>query len=232
MSLISLPFTFTVGAVIIASQHNSNFSTIYNDYNGNIQDVNIASNAAIEYSKLSLNNSILSSDIKTSTIFAIGNIPTLSYLNITQFPYIKISNTQAQNTSGGTATSGAWRLIPFNTKDSDTGNIATLSGNQISLPAGTYLCKVHCPFRRTVMTQTRLFNSTDSSVLINGSCVSISNTDDTGGISVILGQFTLSSTKTIEIDYQVSTTTNTDGLGSACNFTTEVYAIAEFTKIG
>lgn len=52
MSLISIPYTFTVGAVIVASQHNSNFSTIYSDYNGNITDDNIAANAAISDSKL------------------------------------------------------------------------------------------------------------------------------------------------------------------------------------
>lgn len=76
MSIISIPFTFSVGAVIIAAQHNSNFSTIYSDYNGNITDANIASSAGIEYSKLALSNSIQSTDILSSTVFAIGNIPT------------------------------------------------------------------------------------------------------------------------------------------------------------
>lgn len=47
MSLISLPWTFTVGAVIVASQHNSNFSVIVNDYNGGITTANLASNAGI-----------------------------------------------------------------------------------------------------------------------------------------------------------------------------------------
>lgn len=52
MSLIVIPFTFSVGAVIVASQHNSNFSTIYSDYNGNITDANIAASAAIADTKL------------------------------------------------------------------------------------------------------------------------------------------------------------------------------------
>lgn len=76
MALLSVPYTFTVGAVIVAAQHNSNFQTIYNDYSGNIQDVNIASNAGIEYSKLSLNNSILADDIKSTEILSINNLPT------------------------------------------------------------------------------------------------------------------------------------------------------------
>lgn len=47
MSLISIPFTYTVGAVIVASQHNSCNSVIYNEFNGNITTANIASNAGI-----------------------------------------------------------------------------------------------------------------------------------------------------------------------------------------
>ncbi len=52
MALINIPFTFTVGAVIVASQHNSNFSIIYSDYNGNIDNANISASAAIADSKL------------------------------------------------------------------------------------------------------------------------------------------------------------------------------------
>jgi len=63
MSLITLPYVFSVGQTIIASQHNNNFSTIYNDYNGNITSANMASNISIPYSSLSLNNSIRQTDI-------------------------------------------------------------------------------------------------------------------------------------------------------------------------
>lgn len=53
MATISKPYTFTVGATIIASEHNSNFDTIYSDYNGNITNANISGTAAISDSKLS-----------------------------------------------------------------------------------------------------------------------------------------------------------------------------------
>lgn len=52
MGLISIPNTFTVGAVIIASQHNSNFSVIYSEFNGSISDANISGSANISDSKL------------------------------------------------------------------------------------------------------------------------------------------------------------------------------------
>ena len=60
MAIISKPNTFSAGQTIIASQHNSNFDTIYNDYNGNITNANIASGAAIAGSKLSSLASITS----------------------------------------------------------------------------------------------------------------------------------------------------------------------------
>lgn len=70
MALITLPFTFSAGAVIVASQHNSNFTTISSDYNGNIDNSNIVSNAGIVYSKLNLATSILNADINASASIA------------------------------------------------------------------------------------------------------------------------------------------------------------------
>lgn len=52
MATITKPNTFSAGAVIVASEHNDNDNTIYNDYNGNITNANIASNAAIADTKL------------------------------------------------------------------------------------------------------------------------------------------------------------------------------------
>jgi len=52
MALIDKDYTFSAGAVIVAAEHNANFNTIYNDYNGNITNANIASNAAIADTKL------------------------------------------------------------------------------------------------------------------------------------------------------------------------------------
>lgn len=47
MAVVAKPFTFSAGAVIIASEHNSNFDTLYNLVNGSLDTTNLASNAAI-----------------------------------------------------------------------------------------------------------------------------------------------------------------------------------------
>lgn len=52
-SIVTKPYTFTAGGVIRSAEVNSNFNTIYNDYNGNITDANISASAAIAQSKIS-----------------------------------------------------------------------------------------------------------------------------------------------------------------------------------
>lgn len=73
MSLISVPNVFTVGATIVASQHNSNFSTIYNDYNGNITTANISNSAAITDTQLS--QIITAGKVSGAALTSLGSIP-------------------------------------------------------------------------------------------------------------------------------------------------------------
>lgn len=74
ISIITIPFTFSAGAVIIAAQHNSNFQTIAQDYNGFIDNTNIATNAGIVYGKLNLASSIKNSDINPSNPIVGSNL--------------------------------------------------------------------------------------------------------------------------------------------------------------
>ncbi len=66
MSVVVKPSTFSAGATIIAAEHNSNFDTLYADYNGNITNSNVAASAAIAYSKLNLATSIVNADVATN----------------------------------------------------------------------------------------------------------------------------------------------------------------------
>jgi len=47
MATITKPNTFVSGTTILAAAHNSNFDTIYNDYNGNITNANLSGSAGI-----------------------------------------------------------------------------------------------------------------------------------------------------------------------------------------
>jgi hypothetical protein len=55
MAIITLPYVYTPGEILPAAYLNSDFQTIYNDYNGNIDNANIATAAQIALSKIALN---------------------------------------------------------------------------------------------------------------------------------------------------------------------------------
>ena len=57
MGTISKSFTFSTGATITAAEHNTNFDTLYNLVNGQIDNDNIKASAAIANSKLANPNS-------------------------------------------------------------------------------------------------------------------------------------------------------------------------------
>ena len=87
MSIIVKPNTFSAGATIVASEHNDNFDTLFNDYNGNINNANIKANAAIDDTKLAqittadkVHGTSLTGLASIST--AVGTIPTTNIPNI------------------------------------------------------------------------------------------------------------------------------------------------------
>lgn len=57
MGTVTKDFTFSTGATISASEHNSNFDTLYTLVNGNIDNDNISGSASIANSKLANPNS-------------------------------------------------------------------------------------------------------------------------------------------------------------------------------
>lgn len=81
MTIISKPYTFSSGATILSAEENANFNTIYNDYNGNINNNNIKAAAGIVYSKLNLTGNIVAGDFNLASvmnvIYPIGIVITL-----------------------------------------------------------------------------------------------------------------------------------------------------------
>jgi hypothetical protein len=147
--------------------------------------------------------------------------------------YVKLSDTKAQNTSGGTATSGAWRTRVLNTEDIDTDNDCSLVGNQITLAAGTYDCLISAPAWYAGRHQARLYNTTGAAVVLIGTSEFAQsgigdNKDQTR--SIIRGRFTIAASQVLEVQHQVTITRATHGFGVECNFTSEIYTIAEFWK--
>lgn len=144
--------------------------------------------------------------------------------------YALIRDEKSQNVSGGTFTAGDWRQRNLTNVVSDTGGFVTLASNQITLPAGTYRCRIRCPAYQVSRHQARLYNVTDGSTLALGSSVRTAPTGGTQNESVIVGFFTLTSSKVLEIQHRCETTLANTGFGIAANFGIEVYTTAEFWK--
>jgi len=109
MAIVSIPNVFTVGATIVASQHNSNFSTIYSDYNGNITDANISGSAAISNSKLA--QITTAGKVSGAALTSLSSIPSgagaIPLLNLSSACSV-VQDTYAMNTASGNQTiSGA-----------------------------------------------------------------------------------------------------------------------------
>ena len=162
MAIVNKNNTFSAGAVIVASEHNANFDTIFNDYNGNVTNANLSASAAIvdtklgqitTASKVSFTalvagttplNEAKGSDIASATTTDIG-AATGNYLNITGTTTI---------TGLGTVTAGARRIVQFGgililTYDASAlilpGNasITTAAGDIaefVSLGSGNWIC--------------------------------------------------------------------------------------------
>ena len=146
--------------------------------------------------------------------------------------YILIRDQKAQNTDGGTFTSGSWQTRTLNTEVSDAGGHASISSNQITLAAGTYECSIICPAYAVNRHQARLQNITDTSTTLIGTSMYMGVAAGDGvSASIIKGTFTIAGSKTFEVQHQCQTTKTDNGFCFDDNFTTEIYTIAEFWKV-
>lgn len=146
-------------------------------------------------------------------------------------PYLQYREEQAQNTNGGTFTSGSWQTRTLNTEVTDTGGHGNLAANQITLDAGTYYAVAHAPAFEVDRHQIRLQNVTAGTTLLVGQSYQAGASDSVTGCAVLMGMFTVAAAQALELQHRCLTTKATTGFGVAANFTTEVYSVIEIWKI-
>jgi hypothetical protein len=147
-------------------------------------------------------------------------------------PHILLEDRKASGTAGGTFTSGADRTRDLNTEVYDPNGWCSLSANQFTLVAGTYiiawnavafLCDVH---------QSLLYNATDAAEVGRGtaeysySSAPISQSRSQGNLPV-----TIAGSKAFEIRHRCQTTAATNGMGAAGGLGTEIYTQVAITRV-
>ncbi len=145
--------------------------------------------------------------------------------------YILIRDEKSSGTAGGTFTLGDWRTRDLNTIVQDeTGNV-TLSSNQFTLPAGTYRFLAVAPARIVNVHKLRLQNTTDATTVEEG-VNTIAHVADSGTTNAwVTREFTITASKTFELQHRSTATQATDGFGVATSFGVEVYATIELVKV-
>lgn len=145
--------------------------------------------------------------------------------------YILVRDEKTSTTNGGTFTSGAYRTRDLTTISSDTTSSISLTSNTITLPAGTYRVRARCPGFSVTQHKARLYNVTDSAVLLVGSAAYNSTTNGDQTDSIITGRITLAAQKDVRLEHRCTTTKATDGFGATSGYgEVEVYSEIELIK--
>lgn len=150
--------------------------------------------------------------------------------------YVKVTDTKAAATGGGTFTAAAWQVRTINTENSDVGGICAIAANQITLAAGSYECRIRCPAYQVDQHKCRLYNATGAAIVTDmlGSSAFSAASDAVQTDSVIVGRFAIAAGQALEVQHYCRTTRATVGFGAgdfALDATSEIYTEAEFWKV-
>ncbi len=143
-----------------------------------------------------------------------------------------IGDQKGTNTPGGSSTSGAFYARDLNTIFTDPDTIVSISNNQFTLQAGTYLLHAHAPAYKASRHQIIIWNVTDSTVAALGTSEYCNTGVSVQTRSFATNKVTISSAKVFEVRHRVGGGSNTYGLGIESNFDTlaSIYTVVQIFK--
>lgn len=162
------------------------------------------------------------------SVYSIAQVDAL----VTTIKKLHLQDQKTTGTDGGTFTSGSFQTRTLNTEIRNNIVGASWASNQIVLPAGTYFVDATSPACGVIYHKTRLRNITDTVTLLVGSPEITWSSNITTSRSIIRGEFTLSGTKTLELQHQCDTTTSSTGFGKSAGYgEIEIYSDIQIWKI-
>lgn len=147
---------------------------------------------------------------------------------------LHVRDEKAANTASGSSSGGAWNTRALNTAVINKISGASLSSNQVTLPAGKYVIAGAAPVGESGKHRLAFFNVTDAAYEVVGMCASGETTGGDHSVAHITGAFTIAAGKVFELRHYITSGTATDGLGKALNVAglVEVYADLQIWKVG
>lgn len=126
---------------------------------------------------------------------------------------LHVRDEKASGTQGGGATSGSWATRVLNTVLTNEISGASLTADEITLPAGTYEVDGSAPAARVNQHKARLYDVTAAAVILYGTNAIAASPEDGDNRSFIRGRFTLTTTSVVRVEHRVETTAATTGFG-------------------
>ena len=145
---------------------------------------------------------------------------------------LHVRDEKASGTDGGTFTNGAWRTRDLNTVKTNEIAGASLAGNQLTLPAGSYYVEALAPAQAVNCHKARLFNLTTGEELIMGTS-EYGTTSGPVTKSQITGRFVLAGQSVVLLEHMCQSTDTLNGFGIAAGFAggSEVYSELKIWKV-
>jgi len=146
--------------------------------------------------------------------------------------YAIICDQKGEQDDGGTFTSGAWQTRDLNTEIADPDGIVSISSNQFTLGAGTYLIEASAPGYRCNRHITRIQNITAGTTVQVGSVQYCNQTYNIYNRSIVLARVTITGSTAFEIQHRCQTAQPTNGFGTDSGITgvPSIYTIVKIYK--
>ena len=142
--------------------------------------------------------------------------------------YAIICDQKSSSTNGGTFTQDAWQTRDLNTEIADADGIVSISSNQFTLQAGTYLIKASAPGYYVYDHMAKLYDVTASADVALGTSEYTSAQAQTR--SFFTARVTISGATTYEIRHKCYNTKVNNGFGENTGIGVEKYTIVEIYK--
>ncbi len=151
---------------------------------------------------------------------------------VSDFDLLHVRDEKTAGTDGGTSTSATWHTRALNTVKTNEISGASLSSNQITLPAGTYSVEATAKYYNGDTAQAVLYNVTESKVDAFGMVQHCRSTLGHGDLCHVSGQFIISVATVFELRHNIANGVATNGLGTNSNDgSPEVYSDVLIRKL-
>ena len=144
--------------------------------------------------------------------------------------YAIIADQKSSGTPGGTFNTGGWRTRDLNTEIADADGIVSISSNQFTLQAGTYLINARSNAYKVGNCVLKLYNITDSSDTSFGVTGYSPTSEAVQLLLTLTTRFTISGAKVFELQMAGAGNETTYGMGVNHSFGSEIYTIIEIYK--